>query len=220
MPHAPKVIKMKTRNGFTLIELLVVITIISILASMLLPVFAQARKKGQQAVCMSNLRQLGLAVNMYTQDNDEAFPGADWASETGNPGDPNFQIKSGGLYSYLKNDGVYMCRGDQNALIYRVSYEMNEEIMNRSFGAIDDSCSTVLLLDAAVDDCIFSVRLNSDPMPPPETPIPVFSKDFPASNIPNPMNAVHLDVCNTLFADGHVSGMREGRLTVKNFGLF
>jgi prepilin-type N-terminal cleavage/methylation domain-containing protein len=52
---------MRAKPGFTLIELLVVIAIIAVLAAILFPVFAQARAKARQAVCFSNLRQLGLA---------------------------------------------------------------------------------------------------------------------------------------------------------------
>lgn len=63
-----------TRRGFTLIELLVVIAIIAILAAILFPVFAQAREKARAISCLSNIKQLGLALNMYNQDYDETFP--------------------------------------------------------------------------------------------------------------------------------------------------
>ena len=57
-------------SGFTLIELLVVIAIIAILAAILFPVFAQAREKARQASCVSNLKQLGVAMRMYQDDYD------------------------------------------------------------------------------------------------------------------------------------------------------
>jgi prepilin-type N-terminal cleavage/methylation domain-containing protein/prepilin-type processing-associated H-X9-DG protein len=62
------------RRGFTLIELLVVIAVIVILAAILLPVFAQARDAAQRANCISNLKQIALAHQMYVQDNDETLP--------------------------------------------------------------------------------------------------------------------------------------------------
>jgi len=65
---------MSTRKGFTLIELLVVIAIIAILAAILFPVFAQAREKARAISCLSNEKQIGLAVMMYVQDYDETFP--------------------------------------------------------------------------------------------------------------------------------------------------
>ena len=62
------------RRGFTLIELLVVIAIIAILAAILFPVFAQAREKARQTSCTSNMKQIELAILMYTTDYDEQLP--------------------------------------------------------------------------------------------------------------------------------------------------
>jgi prepilin-type N-terminal cleavage/methylation domain-containing protein/prepilin-type processing-associated H-X9-DG protein len=62
------------KAAFTLIELLVVIAIIVIIAAILFPVFARAREKGRQTVCLSQLKQIGGAAMMYMQDYDETFP--------------------------------------------------------------------------------------------------------------------------------------------------
>src|SRR6266699_2033447 len=64
----------KRRPGFTLIELLVVIAVITIPAGILFPVFAQARDAAKRANCISNLRQIALAHQMYVQDNDDVLP--------------------------------------------------------------------------------------------------------------------------------------------------
>ena len=62
------------RRGFTLIELLVVIAIIAILAAILFPVFSKAREKARQTKCTSNLKQMVLALQIFTQENDEKLP--------------------------------------------------------------------------------------------------------------------------------------------------
>jgi prepilin-type N-terminal cleavage/methylation domain-containing protein/prepilin-type processing-associated H-X9-DG protein len=70
------------KKGFTLIELLVVIAIIAILAAILFPVFARAREKARQTVCLSNLRQIATSMVMYAQDHNQSFPLAEtWDSD-------------------------------------------------------------------------------------------------------------------------------------------
>ena len=61
-------------GGFTLVELLIVVTILAILAALLFPVFASARRKARQMVCGSRVRQLGVALTLYVSDWDEQYP--------------------------------------------------------------------------------------------------------------------------------------------------
>lgn len=89
---------MKNVKGFTLIELLVVIAIIAILAAILFPVFAQVREKARQTTCVSNEKQMGLAMMQYIQDSDETFPMLQYY-------DANVQpiIWSAAIFPYVKN---------------------------------------------------------------------------------------------------------------------
>src|SRR5438552_8282782 len=98
------------RSGFTLIELLVVTAIIAILAAILFPVFAQAREKARQATCLSNLKQLGTAQMMYTQDYDETYPKA----YHGTPqGDVGWYLL---IQPYAKNTSIFRCPSDRNPM--------------------------------------------------------------------------------------------------------
>ncbi len=102
----------RTRRGFTLIELLVVIAIIAILAAILFPVFSRARAKARQATCLSNEKQLALALLMYAQDADEQFPPATYTYTPPHPNDTPAQ----GLYPwnvvvypYMRNAQILLC---------------------------------------------------------------------------------------------------------------
>jgi len=93
--------------GFTLVELLVVVAIIAILAGLLLPAVAQAKARGKGAGCLNNLRQIGLATQMYADEN-ESYPPA-WISSTTRWMDL--------LKPMLpKQSGVYLCPADTQRL--------------------------------------------------------------------------------------------------------
>ncbi|MBU0607580.1 MAG: DUF1559 domain-containing protein [Armatimonadetes bacterium] len=92
------------RKGFTLIELLVVIAIIAILAAILFPVFAKAREKARQSSCLSNVKQIMLAILQYTQDYDEVLPNLTLA------GGPYGQVPwNAQIAPYIKNAQVFVC---------------------------------------------------------------------------------------------------------------
>jgi len=103
---------MVLRRGFTLIELLVVIAIIAILAAILFPVFAQAREAARMTSCLSNMRQLGLALRIYSQDHDEVYPNIYQGWSTG----PNIggTVNEGWMWKnaimpYVKSKGIFNC---------------------------------------------------------------------------------------------------------------
>lgn len=98
--------------AFTLIELLVVIAIIAILAAILFPVFAQAKGAAKQTVCLSNQKQIGLAMMLYATDVDDHYMA--WAALTPpvNGGNTSYMPPEMQLMPYSKNDQIWTCPDD------------------------------------------------------------------------------------------------------------
>jgi prepilin-type N-terminal cleavage/methylation domain-containing protein/prepilin-type processing-associated H-X9-DG protein len=107
-------VRQRTNRAFTLIELLVVVAIIAILAAILFPVFAQAREAARKSTCISNVRQLGTAFQMYTADYDDTLPPAGYRGAPGGTTPDNF-----GAYRwpwlvmpYVKSMQLVLCPSD------------------------------------------------------------------------------------------------------------
>lgn len=144
--------------GFTLIELLVVIVIIAILTAVLFPIFAKSRERARQAVCMSNMKQLGLGFMQYTQDYNEMYPQSPWEQ---------FQGWAGQIYPYVKSTSAFKCPNDDtpaNGVNVPVSYGANNNLASgkgwtaRSLAETVSTSNTVLLFEVS------GVQVNvSDP---------------------------------------------------------
>jgi len=136
----------RLKRGFTLIELLVVIAIIAILAAILFPVFAQAREKARQTACLSDTKQLGTSMAMYTQDYDELMPLAiEWN---------NWTIWTERIQPYMKSWDIMYCPSGGNVRLpnswdlpqyrwwgnwkYFVQFGYNASYMNRAAGDCSD----------------------------------------------------------------------------------
>ena len=91
--------------GFTLIELLVVIAIIAILAAILFPVFAQAKEAAKRTACLSNTKEVGLALQIYLNDSDDMTPSVYKTIDMTTAFEDVFQI----MQPYTKNIDIFYC---------------------------------------------------------------------------------------------------------------
>jgi len=192
------------RRGFTLIELLVVIAIIAILAAILFPVFARAREKARQTSCLSNLKQLGLASNMYAQDYDETLH--DYATRA-----PTWVYYRWEplVYPYLNNLQITTCPSlGRNAVSgtptqgYIGGYGYNYYYLsNQSLGNIESPAQTVMFCDVGRQDSTTSGDYLSAHVNPPHEPTYAYitRPDFR-----------HNDQANVAFVDGHAKSMTWG----------
>lgn len=191
----------KTERGFTLIELLVVIAIISILASILFPVFARARENARRSSCSSNMKQIGLAFMQYTQDYDEQLPTA------GSPSGivpPNVWDVAISPYAGIKvapgsSPMIFRCPSDSAAegkRSYAVPYWQNY--------ATDTGATMVFGDSSGVTPFVFQgVKLAS--IPEPATTLLMVERPSSPANVPS-SDPTYVNNVFGAYSNGYVYG--------------
>lgn len=200
-------------SGFTLVELLVVIGVIAILAGLLIPVVASARRAAGQAKCASNLRQWAIAVNIYVEENNDWLPRRgqgkmptqtlDWYDDWFNALPPLLgqrtyrDLVSSGQMPQIGGNSIWICPqlyGAANAYGNLFGYAMNMALSARSaplpdrIGRVGSASTMVFMADGPAGYC---------------STIP-FASTAAASAPFNPI-ARHTGKVNIAFLDGHVS---------------
>lgn len=146
---------MRAKRAFTLIELLVVIAIIAILAALLLPALSKAKQKAWRTIDLNNLKELGVAVHLYTTDNQDWMPWPNWYSgevanhqagwlyalDPSQPASAQFKVATGTFWPILQNQKMYFCPSDDtNSVMFQArgqkisSYVMNGAVCGYSRG--------------------------------------------------------------------------------------
>ena len=142
------------KRGFTLIELLVVIAIIAILASLLLPALSRAKNTGHGAACLNNLHQIGLALSLYVQDNDDRLPKSPMMPSA----DTNMTSIMTALKPQLDAKQIWQCPADRVRFAKeQTSYEWNTFLNEASY----DHPEQWSLITQGIVESIFGGRLNT-----------------------------------------------------------
>lgn len=197
------------RRGFTLGEILTVIAVLLVLAALLFPVLGRVRARGRQTACQSNLRQIGLAVQQYLQDNDSTLPAfINWREATA---------------SYIKSPAIFMCPSapplPQNPLIISEEGKYNFFVGFLNTLVVEHENGKLKQGFAGVNDS--SVANASKIFVSGDGPVVGFSRDVPmprsdacgltmGNGKPDTLqtlSVIHSGGGNYLFYDGHVKWM-------------
>ena len=228
----------QSRRAFTLIELLVVIAIIGILAAILFPVFARARENARRTSCLSNGRQVGLGLQMYTQDYDERLPFYFFFKS-----DPAYQYSwAWAIMPYVKNAQLFVCpSATKSPLITKtasscdptyVSSNMNIAALTNAHNSVGgwgynffylsegtSGPAPTLAAIANASNTVFAAEANGltstrVSYPPYYLLLSTAITDCTATAVTydDGFATWHFDGNNTLFVDGHIKWMKKSSL--------
>ena len=142
------------RSAFTLIELLVVIAIIAILAALLLPALSKAKRNARSIACVSSLHQIGIALDLYLQENDDKLPTCARLPSL----NTNLPSITSALGPYLDSKEIFKCSADAKMFATEAtSYEWNSFLNGASYDRPQDSSPVTL----GLVEIIFGGRLNT-----------------------------------------------------------
>lgn len=233
--------KVRALPAFTLIELLVVIAIIAILAAILFPVFAQARAKARQTSCLSNMKQAGTGIMMYTQDYDETLPGNAAGAPNNAAGDAGFANRTAigfmdtdatrvgrnwnrDIQPYVKNTNIYNCPNAQARSDFSTGSTYAETTdprgANASYMLNGIPGSKALAVIPAPAEIIFLQEYRFYSRVSQVRPY-ALDNNTPATyaSFNHPFyDYMHNQGTNLLYCDGHAKWKKKTAITFKEFG--